>query len=123
MKIGTVRVEEARVFDKYAGYHQFHGERAAQLPVVPEDLYGSFEIFWDDGDNGRNFDGDGQLVKPGWYWWACFPGCMPDGEPMGPFADSRQALQDADEWNPEFDEQHCRGLAFARTPFPCNVQE
>lgn len=22
---------------------------------------------------------------PGWYYWFCFPGCLPDSEPMGPF--------------------------------------
>ena len=52
--------------------------------------YGSFEVFWanegvDDVHNG-----------PGWYWWACFPGCMPDSDPCGPFATSTQAMNDAD---------------------------
>lgn len=31
----------------------------------------------------------------GWYWWACFPGCLPDGEPMGPFDSEAEALEDA----------------------------
>ena len=31
----------------------------------------------------------------GWYWWFCFPGCMPDGEPNGPFATEAEALADA----------------------------
>ena len=31
----------------------------------------------------------------GWYWWACLPGCLPDGEPMGPFATERDAIADA----------------------------
>lgn len=31
----------------------------------------------------------------GWYWQACFPGCLPDGEPMGPFATEAEALADA----------------------------
>lgn len=31
----------------------------------------------------------------GWYWWACFPGCLPDGEPVGPFATEAEALADA----------------------------
>ena len=25
------------------------------------------------------------ITEPGWYWWACFPGCLPDGPPIGPF--------------------------------------
>lgn len=31
----------------------------------------------------------------GWYWHACFPGCLPDGEPSGPFASEAEALADA----------------------------
>lgn len=31
----------------------------------------------------------------GWYWWACFPGCMPDGEPLGPFSTEAEAIADA----------------------------
>ena len=32
----------------------------------------------------------------GWYWQACFPGCLPDGEPMGPFSTESEAMEDAD---------------------------
>ena len=35
--------------------------------------------------------------EAGWYWWACFPGCLPDGEPNGPFATEAEALADAQE--------------------------
>ena len=34
---------------------------------------------------------------PGWYYWFCFPGCLPDGEPMGPFETEAEALADAQE--------------------------
>ena len=34
---------------------------------------------------------------PGWYWWKCFPGCMPDSDPCGPFATEAEALADARE--------------------------
>jgi hypothetical protein len=90
MKIGTVRPEEARVFDEYEGYHSFHSEET-------HEEYGSFEIFWSHGMDEESG------LPAGWYWWACFPGCLPDGEPNGPFASSGQALRDADEWHPEFD--------------------
>lgn len=33
--------------------------------------------------------------RDAWWWWSCFPGCMPDGEPMGPFATEAEALEDA----------------------------
>ena len=29
----------------------------------------------------------------GWYWWPCLPGCMPDGDPQGPFKYERAALE------------------------------
>lgn len=32
---------------------------------------------------------------PGYYWWSCFPGCMPDGEATGPFDTQEAALADA----------------------------
>ena len=31
----------------------------------------------------------------GWYYWFCFPGCLPDGDPVGPFDTEAQALADA----------------------------
>ena len=34
-------------------------------------------------------------TQVGWYWWSCFPGCLPDGEPNGPFATEAEALADA----------------------------
>lgn len=36
-----------------------------------------------------------ECTEPGWYWWACFPGCLPDGEASGPFATEAEALADA----------------------------
>jgi len=57
------------------------------------------EVFYDDADivNGhaRNFDANGDPVEPGWYWWACFPGCLPDSEPNGPFDTEAEAIADA----------------------------
>lgn len=42
-------------------------------------------------------DEDGDQLEEGWYWQACFPGCMPDGDPRGPFATQEDALADARE--------------------------
>jgi hypothetical protein len=36
-----------------------------------------------------------ECTGPGWYWWSCLPGCIPDGEPMGPFDTEEEALEDA----------------------------
>lgn len=40
-------------------------------------------------------DGDGEPMGEGWYWWSCFPGCMPEGDPMGPFDTEAEAVEDA----------------------------
>lgn len=39
-------------------------------------------------------EGDSAMVR-GWFWQSCFPGCMPDSEPFGPFATEADALADA----------------------------
>jgi hypothetical protein len=31
----------------------------------------------------------------GWFWWSCFPGCLPDGPAIGPFKTKQEALEDA----------------------------
>ena len=58
--------------------------------------HGSFEVFWHDGSNDMQ-DDDGEPLPEGFYWWACFPGCMPDGDPMGPFETEQEAIDDAQE--------------------------
>lgn len=37
-------------------------------------------------------DEDGEALEPGWYYWYCFPGCMPESEPVGPFDSEAAAL-------------------------------
>ena len=104
MIVGTVRTEEARVFDSHAGYHRFHADES-------QEPYGSFEVFWYDGDE-TDSDSSSTISRlnectehpAGWYWAAGFPGYLYDGDPMGPFASSQQAHRDADEWAPEYDE-------------------
>tara|TARA_R100001126_G_scaffold102699_1_gene88390 strand:+ start:902 stop:1108 length:207 start_codon:yes stop_codon:yes gene_type:complete len=64
-------------------YHQFRDDLG--------EPYGSFEVFYDI----RALTPMGKEVDPGWYWWACFPGCMPDGDPAGPFESEQDAIDDA----------------------------
>src|SRR5574342_259968 len=33
--------------------------------------------------------------EPGFYWWHCLPGCLPDSDPVGPFDTPEEALTDA----------------------------
>lgn len=37
------------------------------------------------------------LAEEGYYYWYCFPGCMPDSEPIGPFLSVEDAIKDARE--------------------------
>ena len=98
MIIGTVRPEEARAYDSHAGYHSFHADET-------QEPYGSFKVFFmDNWPDGGEREEDWPELKPGWYWWACSPGCLPDADPTGPFAYSQQAHEDADEWSPEYDD-------------------
>lgn len=36
-------------------------------------------------------------ITGGWFYWYCFPGCLPDSEPMGPYASYQEALDSARE--------------------------
>lgn len=78
------------------GYHQFTAAAAEAVVRYTEDKpYGSFEVFWSDGYSDEASDKG--VNAPGWYWWACFPGCMPDGDAVGPFNTSQEAYDDAQE--------------------------
>jgi hypothetical protein len=53
------------------------------------------EVFYaDEGELGTVND-DTEQSAAGWYWWPCFPGCLPDGDPCGPFETEAEALEDA----------------------------
>lgn len=41
---------------------------------------------------------DYESMPAGWYWWTCFPGCLPEGDPHGPFKSRVAAAADAEEW-------------------------
>ena len=105
MIVSTWRKEEGRVYDSHAGYHQFH------TPETQEP-FGSFEIFWHNGGHMVEQDESAEMLlddwrdaeRPGWYWASGFPGCLYDSEPVGPFASSQGAHEDADEWSPDYDD-------------------
>lgn len=55
------------------------------------------------GELGR--DDDGNPLPAGWYWWMCFPGCLPDSYPIGPFDTEEEALADArDDYDDDYDD-------------------
>lgn len=38
------------------------------------------------------------IPEKGWYYWACFPGCLPDSDPVGPFETEEEAISEAQNW-------------------------
>ena len=36
-------------------------------------------------------------IKGGWFYWYCFPGCLPDSEPVGPYETAALAKAAAQE--------------------------
>ena len=68
-------------------YHQFTNADGEQ--------FGSFETFfyYDAMPHTSERIGD-----KGYYWWPCFPGCLPDGDPIGPFETEQDAIKDATDY-------------------------
>lgn len=69
---------------EFSGFHGFRGASKAER-------HGSFEVFYQAADE-ETVD-----WEPGWYRWACYPGCLPDGEPSGPFDTAKQAWENAND--------------------------
>lgn len=64
----------------FIGYHQFVDANGGP--------YGSFEVF-------HHCGGSDPFTEPGFYWHACYPGCLADAEPVGPFPTAEGAYLDA----------------------------
>lgn len=76
--MSTRTSQPARCADSFAGQHS-----------------NNVEVFWHDkAMPGWN---DWPHGGAGWYWWPCSPGCLPDGDPAGPFNSSGEAYRDATE--------------------------
>ena len=66
-------------------------------PARQDDKYSlpNVEVFYcEEGDLPLD-DLDDAPSGAGWYWWSCFPGCMPDSDPFGPFDTWQEAQDDA----------------------------
>ncbi len=62
--------------------------------TVIEDGSGQFHC--EECRDGRTLQGvTPEDIQTGWFYWFCFPGCMPDSEPSGPFETEQDALDDA----------------------------
>jgi hypothetical protein len=52
------------------------------------------EVFYADDVLAKSFG-----TRPGWFWWSCRRGFLPDGLPTGPFATCYAAYRDiASRW-------------------------
>lgn len=69
------------------GYHYSNPERESDKYALPD-----VECFY--APHGNMVDDDGNELPAGWYYWFCFPGCMPDSEPSGPYKTEEEALED-----------------------------
>jgi len=49
----------------------------------------AIEVFFGDDVLAKSFG-----TRPGWFWWSCRRGYLPDGLPTGPFATSYAAYRD-----------------------------
>ena len=56
------------------------------------------EVFYVSQGEIDDLERDGEeteLQEQGWYFWFCFPGCLPDSDPMGPYASEQLAIDAA----------------------------
>jgi hypothetical protein len=74
----------------------FDQKRASDPYALPDG-----EVFYaDEGEVVPFYDWEPR--KAGWYYWNCFPGCLPDGDPVGPFDTEDEAIdaaQESAEWD------------------------
>lgn len=63
--------------------------REAETYALPD-----VEVFyWDMGD-AEIETGDGIVpCQAGYYFWFCFPGCMPESDPYGPYESEEDAIE------------------------------
>ncbi len=45
-----------------------------------------------DNEGPHDEEDDEDTREPGWYYWYCFPGCMPEGDMTGPYATEDDAI-------------------------------
>jgi hypothetical protein len=64
--------------------------RAAGEPLYDVDPQtgAAVEVFYADCVLAKSFG-----TRPGWFWWTCRPGFLPDEPPRGPFASSYLAYR------------------------------
>jgi hypothetical protein len=83
----------------YAGFNPFHTEDCKLRPDCFCVGAGSFEVFYRAPSlwqgEGTHTSDEEERLEPGWYWWPCFPDCLPTGAPSGPFPTAESAYLNA----------------------------
>lgn len=59
--------------------------------------------FFHSSDYADYKDDEGNSLENGFYYWYCFPGCLPDSQPIGPFETIKEAQDDYSENEDEQD--------------------
>ena len=73
--------------------HYSDPARASDPHALPD-----VEVFYLDPETHKYSLAEGWIgYEAGWYWWSCFPGCLPEGDPIGPFESAEDAIADAQE--------------------------
>lgn len=85
--------------------HYSDPKRARNAHALP-----NTEVFYHDPtDPDCVGNGDAEsAMEAGWYSWYCFPGCLPDSDPDGPY-DTEQAAIDAMRADADIDDDDTEG--------------
>lgn len=76
-------------------WDRFDCQDAGLIEQDPESETGWVSFDFGMGWNSAcRFDADPADFE-GFYWQACWPGCLPDGDPMGPFPTEQEAIDNA----------------------------
>ena len=86
----------------YSAYHYSDPSRASDPHALPNietfrmNYCANCSAIQDENESvSCDADCDSPQHERAWFWQACFPSCLPDGEPSGPFATEADALADA----------------------------
>jgi len=75
------------------GQHYFDPKRETD-PYALSDFETSF-FGWAELTPTEDLAQGAEPSPAGWYWWSCFPGCLPDSDAIGPFETEEEAVADA----------------------------
>ncbi|MGL6289268.1 MAG: hypothetical protein ACRC2H_01110 [Silanimonas sp.] len=77
------RLVKLEAIAQEAGVEVFHLNRTSALDARREARKNH-------GEKWRDHVGP---LTAGWYWWICFPGCLPEGDASGPHKSYTKAMR------------------------------